>query len=88
LDLIRSPGREATWSIVRITAVVGLAAGLMIWPALNTKAPSQSTFVYTPPVSGDFTLDRGAERAQYGPILRVGGPGGEIETSSGQTVMH
>ena len=79
MDLVQSPSREATWSMVRIVTMVALLVGLMVWHALATTAPSQGTFVSTPLVTpGDLLLDRGAERMQYGPIFRVGGPGGEF----------
>ncbi len=79
MDLANSPSREVTWSMVRIVAMVALLVGLMVWHALTITAPSQSTFVSTPRVTpGDLLLDRGAERMQYGPISRGGGPGGEV----------
>lgn len=87
MDLVQSPSRDATWSIVRILAMVALLVGLMVWHALTTTAPSQGTFVSTPPVTpGDLLLDRGAERMQYGPILRAGGPGGEVGDAPTATV--
>ncbi len=79
MDLAHSTSREATWSMVRIMAMVALVVGLMVWHALTITAPSHSTVVSAPRVTpGDLLLDRGAERLQYGPISRVGGPGGEI----------
>lgn len=79
MDLIQSPSREATWPMVRIVAMVALLVGLLVWQAHTTTAPSHSTFASTPSVTaGDLLLDRGAERMQSGPILRVGGPGGEV----------
>jgi len=59
MDLVQSPSREPTWSMVRIVATVALLVGIVVWPALPTAPPSQSTFVSTPPLAPAISFSTG-----------------------------